>query len=344
MIAALFAIALAETRPSLIWSQCTKAGCTKVTGSVTVDVSSRGSGSGDVDYAAQLGVTSTGTSLTQKLVTIHNGVKNVGSRLYLLNSAGTAYQMFKFVGKELAYDVDLSELPCGMNGAIYTSEMPATGGTASAALGGGYCDANYVGGNGCAEFDIAEANTRANVFTTHPCNRLGVGTRSTISCQQDGCGFNAYRYGAKQFWGPGSSYTVDTSKPMTVITQFLGTGTLTEIRRLYKQGGKLIQNAKPLVYNTASYDSLTDAFCKTAGHSVTPTTSLAQMGKSFDAGHVLIFSLWDAVDGMGWLDASEYGPCPGGTADSAATIEARSPNLKVVYSNVKFGDIDSTYS
>ncbi|KAJ4424139.1 hypothetical protein N0V82_001187 [Gnomoniopsis sp. IMI 355080] len=42
--------------------------------------------------------------------------------------------------------------------------------------------------------------------------------------------------------------TVDTSKPFTVVTQFLTTdnttnGTLGEIRRMYIQDGKLIENA-----------------------------------------------------------------------------------------------------
>jgi hypothetical protein len=78
----------------------------------------------EVDCFAQLGVTSSGDSLTQKLVTTYNSEKNISSRLYLL-----------------------------------TSDKKSAG----------YCDANYVGGTGCAEFDIQEANNKAMVYTTHTC-------------------------------------------------------------------------------------------------------------------------------------------------------------------------------
>jgi hypothetical protein len=210
------------------------------------------------------------------------------------------------------------------------------------------CDANFVGGVGCSEFDIMEANSRGNVFTTHPCSPLGQHSKGQVMCQSDGCGFNAYRYGAKQFYGPGASYTVDTSKPFTVVTQFLSSnrtdsGDLTEIRRIYVQSGRVIANAKPRVYNTAEYDSITDKFCQTAGHGVTELTSLRQMGKSFKAGHVLVFSLWDSTDSMNWLDAGEYGPCLGGGDESAQALEKNHPNIKVVWFNIKCGDVDSTY-
>ncbi len=53
-------------------------------------------------------------------------------------------------------------------------------------------------------------------------------------CDKDGCGYNSYRLGARDFYGPGLA--VDTSQPLTVVTQFHtddGThlGGLVEIRR-----------------------------------------------------------------------------------------------------------------
>jgi hypothetical protein len=54
--------------------------------------------------------------------------------------------MFKLKNREISIDVDMSNLPCGTNGAIYLVEMPANGGksatnTAGARYGTGYCDA-----------------------------------------------------------------------------------------------------------------------------------------------------------------------------------------------------------
>lgn len=52
--------------------------------------------------------------------------------------------------------------------------------------------------------------------------------------------------GNKEFYG--TAMTVDTSKPMTVVTQFItddgtDTGTLKRIHRLYVQDGKVISNS-----------------------------------------------------------------------------------------------------
>jgi len=40
----------------------------------------------------------------------------------------TKYQVFKLIGNEFTFDVDVSKLPCGLNGALYTVEMPLDGG------------------------------------------------------------------------------------------------------------------------------------------------------------------------------------------------------------------------
>jgi len=55
--------------------------------------------------------------------------------------------------------------------------------------------------------------------------------------------------GDKTFYGPGANYKIDTTKPLTVITQFItsdGTdnGDLIEMRRVYVQNGVKIQNSK----------------------------------------------------------------------------------------------------
>lgn len=55
--------------------------------------------------------------------------------------------MFNLLNKEFTFDVDVSNLPCGLNGAVYFSEMDEDGGLsrftgnkAGAKYGTGYCD------------------------------------------------------------------------------------------------------------------------------------------------------------------------------------------------------------
>lgn len=62
-------------------------------------------------------------------------------------ASDTNYQMFKLLNQEFTFDVDVSNLPCGLNGALYFSEMDADGGMAKfstnkagAKYGTGYCD------------------------------------------------------------------------------------------------------------------------------------------------------------------------------------------------------------
>lgn len=94
------------------------------------------------DYEGTYGITASGNALTLKFVT----GTNVGSRVYLMASE-TEYEMFKLLNSEFTFDVDVSQLPCGLNGALYFSEMDSDGGMsrfstnkAGAKYGTGYCD------------------------------------------------------------------------------------------------------------------------------------------------------------------------------------------------------------
>lgn len=42
----------------------------------------------------------------------------------------TTYKLFKPLNREFTFDVDVSTLPCGLNGAVYFSTMDADGGMA----------------------------------------------------------------------------------------------------------------------------------------------------------------------------------------------------------------------
>ncbi|KAG8939953.1 hypothetical protein FRC04_005792 [Tulasnella sp. 424] len=83
-------------------------------------------------------------------------------------------------------------------------------------------------------------------------------------CDPDGCDLNSYRQGDTTFYGPGK--TVDTSKKITAITQFItnsgtATGTLTEIHHLYVQNGIVIQNSVNKIAGISAVNSITEAYC-----------------------------------------------------------------------------------
>jgi cellulose 1,4-beta-cellobiosidase len=137
----------------------------------------------------------------------------------------TNYQMFKLLNQEFTFDVDVSNLPCGLNGALYFVEMDQDGGLskypgnkAGAKYGTGYCDAQcphdlkWINGEAnslnwkpspndpnsgageygtcCTEMDIWEANSMAEAYTAHPCTTTG-----QHRCDGNECGDGDNRYG-----------------------------------------------------------------------------------------------------------------------------------------------------
>jgi cellulose 1,4-beta-cellobiosidase len=97
------------------------------------------------DYPSY-GIVTKGDSLTLNLFVNKSGEMTKSSpRVYLLDQTGN-YTMLKLLDREVSFDVDMSKLPCGTNGAVYFSEMHANGGKselnpAGANYGTGYCDA-----------------------------------------------------------------------------------------------------------------------------------------------------------------------------------------------------------
>jgi cellulose 1,4-beta-cellobiosidase len=229
---------------------------------------------------------------------------NYGSRVYVLDGEDT-YKMFKLKNREFSFDVDISKLPCGLNGAVYFVAMDSKGdfgkgqNEAGAKYGLGYCDAqcprgqkfvegvaNLEGwdastnmgkvGACCAELDLFEANKNSSAMTVHPCASEEPETceddecdKETI-CDKDGCQYNPYHMGNPWFYGPGETFTIDTTKKFTVVTQFItedGTdeGDLIEMRRFYIQGGKTwalpnVSGAEKTKEHVTG-NSLTDGYC-----------------------------------------------------------------------------------
>ncbi|KAH9824322.1 family 7 glycoside hydrolase [Melampsora americana] len=297
-----------EVQPKLNFRTCTKAGgCTKHDGTVTLDSKWRpihavnstkkcqsDSGAWDpelcpdgltcakncalegVDYC-DFGVTSDGDSLSLKLG-IENTKRHISPRVYLLDDKGQ-YVSMKLKNQEFTFDVDVSNLPCGTNGALYLSEMEADGGTAKyptnkagSLYGVGYCDAQcpqdvtYLGGkvnlegwksdgadgtghgnlgSCCTEMDIWEANSEVNALTPHACKGKGPqicdGDACGAICDKGGCDLGPYRYGDHDFFGP--KKIVDTTQKFTVVTQFL-TDNQKHTGQLVEIRRKYIQNGK----------------------------------------------------------------------------------------------------
>ncbi|OAA59800.1 cellulose 1,4-beta-cellobiosidase [Niveomyces insectorum RCEF 264] len=427
-----------ETHPKLPFQRCTAPGsCTTTQGEVVIDANWRWvhSKSGytncytdndwntticadaascasdcvvdGADYTATYGASTSGNALTLKFVTKGSYATNIGSRMYLMASP-TKYAMFTLLGNEFAFDVDLSKLPCGLNGAVYFVSMDEDGGmskypsnTAGAKYGTGYCDsqcprdlkfingkANVDGwkpssndknagvgnmGSCCAEMDIWEANSMGMAYTPHPCKQSDQhmcnaddcggtysATRFAGDCDPDGCDFNPYRMGVHDFYGTGK--TVDTSKKFTIVTQFLGSGTtLNEIRQLYVQDGKVIQLPNT-TWPGVSGNSITPDFCKAQKKVFGDEDRFNEIG-GFDAmaqalakPMVLVLSLWDDhYSNMLWLDSTYptdasatdpgkgRGPCDI-TSGDPKDVESKNADATVIYSNIKFGAIDSTYA
>ncbi|KAJ7204120.1 glycoside hydrolase [Mycena pura] len=247
---------IAENHPPLTWEKCTGTGgtsCTTQSASIVIDANWRWTHQGTngdtncytgntwdtslcpdgktcaancavdgADYQGTYGITTSGNALTLKFVTVSQQ-PNIGSRVYLLAPGSqTEYQTFNFNNQEFVimcrFDVDVSQLPCGLNGALYFTQMDADGGVAKSngankagpKYGTGYCDAqcprdikfingvaNSQGwvpspndtnagtglmGTCCPEMDVWEANSVSSAYTPHTCTTLGQSTCTGTTC------------------------------------------------------------------------------------------------------------------------------------------------------------------
>ncbi|OWZ10268.1 Glycosyl hydrolase, partial [Phytophthora megakarya] len=223
----------AESHPSLTTQSCTSSGCTDEDTSIVLDANWRwlyktgtstncytgNEWDADIcsdpetcasscaldgaDYTGTYGITADTDSLSLKLVTKGSYSTNIGSRVYVMESDDT-YKAYKLLNQEFTFDVDVSNLDCGLNGALYFVDMDTDGGMsrfsgnkAGAKYGTGYCDAQcpqdlkFISGEAnvlnwtasatdsnsgtgeygscCAEMDIWESNSISNAYTSHPC-------------------------------------------------------------------------------------------------------------------------------------------------------------------------------
>ncbi|GAB1316471.1 Endoglucanase EG-1 [Madurella fahalii] len=318
------------------------------------------------DYS-QYGVTTDGDAL--RLQQILNR-RVVSPRVYLLDETEHKYEMMKLTGNEFTFDVDATKLPCGMNSALYLSEMEVTGAQSELNPGGayygtGYCDAqcfvtpfiNGVGniegrGSCCNEMDIWEANSRATHVAPHTCNQTGLYLCEGAECEFDGvcdkngCAWNPWRVNVTDYYGNSDAFKVDTRRPFTVITQFPAgeDGKLEKIHRMYMQDGKLIEAHTVDAPGLPKVNALNDEFCEATGAArYLDLGGTVGMGEAMTRGMVLAMSIWwDEGGNMNWLDSGEAGPC-NATEGNPSVITQIEPNPEVTYSNMRWGEIGSTY-
>lgn len=157
-------------------------------------------------YKSWYGIDANGSTLSQKYATSESGFGYVyNSRIFLLESFNH-YQTFTLLNNELAFDVDVKTLGCGLNGALQFVAMDADGGVSrfpnstnkdGPAYGQGYCNARcindllYVGGKAnydgwkpseiftdvgagyqgacCPQFSVWNSNRHSFSMSSHPC-------------------------------------------------------------------------------------------------------------------------------------------------------------------------------
>jgi len=205
-------------------------------------------------------------------------------------------------------------------------------------------------GSCCNEIDIWEANSQATSMSARTCEQTGLYRCSGDDCGTDGvcdetgCKQNPYALGHEDYYG--SELTVDTSQPFTVVTRFKEEdGVLVAIQRAYIQGGRFISNkCLNLVERTARPSSITDEYCCKSGASRYLDIGGNQaVGEALDRGMVLAMSLWwDTDTFMNWLDSGSNGPCSTTEGNPTVIVEAQ-PNPVVTFSNIRWGEIGSTY-
>jgi len=196
-----------------------------------------------------------------------------GGRIYLCSTPSDGmdpgmYWQTPLDGYHFSYKVDLSNVGCHCNAAGYFINMPGPG---PGEGGDWYCDANFVGGQWCPEYDCLESNKYTVAATLHRCNG-GLGNWG--DCDRGGCQANAYNVDSSMFC-PEDRCKINTNKPFTI----------SHMQESSYANIWMEQDGKEASFNV----------CNDGGY-------CSDMAKSY-GGMVFSASLWGGggID-MGWLD------------------------------------------
>jgi len=250
-----------------------------------------------------------GRSLTLQ----HGNVSDQGTRIWVAKDGSMApdsYAQFPLLGKTLTYTIDLADVGCSCNAALYWVSMPgygANGQPAPSEKGNFYCDANKVWGTWCWEMDTFEGNQHTMAVTPHTCSSPP--GMAISSCDRAGAGRNSWlanRHGIC----PEDRCIIDTRKPFRHEQSFVTDVTgkvLLRITNTMRQGSRVF------VFNGTKDQEY-----------------LGKMSTALEHGMVLTFQLWGGSWLlMSWLDFMTgcWGACPHSSV--------------VTYSNISLAAIES---
>jgi len=188
------------------------------------------------------------------------------------------YWQTELYNKVFSYDIDVSAVGCKCNAAMYWVNMPGYDGNGNpdpAEWGIYYCDANFVNGNWCPEYDTFEGNSATMNVAIHTCDYVPPNDYS--SCDRGGCGTNACEgIGGQYGWGSG---TIDTQRTYRIShAQIMDGDYLAVSQHTLEQEGR-----------TASFSACNNP------------DSMKWMG--YDMKDIVgVFSLWDMGCDESWLD------------------------------------------
>jgi len=197
------------------------------------------------------------------------GGSDIGSDPYMYWQTNLANQVF-------SYDIDVSNVGCKCNAAMYWVNMPGYSGESPepAEWGIYYCDANNVNGNWCPEYDTFEGNDQTMNVAIHTCDF--VPPLDYSSCDRGGCGTNACEGIGGQY---GRGRTIDTSRTYRISHgQIMDGDYLAASTHHFEQEGR-----------TASFNACNNP------------DAMKWMG--YDMHDIVgVFSLWDMGCDESWLD------------------------------------------
>ena len=134
-----------------------------------------------------------------------------------------SFQKLQLLGSILTFTVDLSQVGCDCNAAVYLVQMDSPGNNNA-----NYCDIQGGEYPRCAEIDLLEGNTHAVATTLH----VTAGKGSDGTCNQDGCVRNLGKTPrtptgewTSELYGPRGR--IDTRQPFGVRATFLHSGEMT---------------------------------------------------------------------------------------------------------------------
>jgi hypothetical protein len=204
------------------------------------------------------------------------------------------YHKLQLLGKTLHWTLDLSQVGCGCNAALYLVAMHAPD-----QMGSGYCDIQFNDPERCLEIDLFEGNIKAASATLHTEGGFG----ADGSCNQWGCAVN---------WGPADdnckfgtgSRNIDSSRPFDMAADFDLDG---HMSINMGQDGK--------------WHRMWDVHTAGNGQPQVPEQASSQVKEALEEGMVLVASLWGADgDGMAWMDGGCTDAYPHCTLSEATAV------------------------